>query len=339
LKGIKGVRLVNNLLCNTLRETQRDSEHPERFEQALFEAFKALGLKVEYLGGANEPDIILEVCNHKAIVDAKTTKEGVISERYVNFDAMERYKAGYVADDMGIVAPGFSSGNIRYTAQKRGIVLIETEAICRLLENNAIYPYKSEQIYNNLFGKNKEAIMPDDISPSTEEEQRLIAIVRQVLTLKNIPSFTIENLDFLMHDHDLIFEHGEIRETLDFLSEPPFNILRQEGAEYIFTCDPENTKKKFGLVWQALGLKPPPSKEDKLRGISNSQKVTAGEFIHMGGGIFYWKKDDSVRIDVSKSGNEVEQALQQNRLTTANLGSFYHFLRRRAGLLRKRTGR
>ena len=332
------MRLVSNLLCDTLRETQRDSVHSERFEEALFEAFKALGLKVEYLGGANEPDIILEVSNHKVIVDAKTTKEGVISERYVNFEGMERYKTRYVADDMSIVAPGFSTGNIRDTAQKRGIALIETEAICKLLENHAIYPYKSEQIYNNLFSKNKEIIMPEDISPSTEEEQKLIAIVRQVLTLKNVPSFTIEKLDFLMRAHGLISEHSEIKEALGFLSEPPFNILRHEGEEYIFICDLETTKKKLGLIWQALGLeKPSPLKEGEVTRTSGSQKVTAGEFIHMGGGIFYWEKDDSVRIDLNKSGNEVEKTLNQHRLTIANLSSFYHFLRRKAGLLQKRA--
>jgi hypothetical protein len=326
-------------LCEALRKEQRNSEHPERFEQVLFEAFKALGLKGEYLGGANEPDIILEVSVHKVVIDAKTTKEGVISETYINFEAMERYKAKYVADDMGVVAPGFSTGNIRSTAQKRTVALIETEAVCRLLENHKIYPYEPEQIYRNLFSQKKEVIMPADISPSTEGKERLMAIICQILSLKSIPSFTIGNLDFLMRANELLCEESEIKEALNFLSEPPFNILKQDGENYSFTCELEAVKERLGLVWQALGIERYPSMPTGDIGVKVSgapQKVTAGEFIHKGGGIFHWGKDDRVRIDANKSQGEIEKALEQFGLYAAPLGTFRWLLRTKAGLLKGR---
>lgn len=43
-----------------LRETQRDSENPSRFEKAVAEAFSFLGFTTKHIGGKDEPDVLLE---------------------------------------------------------------------------------------------------------------------------------------------------------------------------------------------------------------------------------------------------------------------------------------
>jgi len=93
-------------LSVTLRQTQRDSDNPSQFEKAVAEAFSFLGFNTKHIGGRDEPDVLLE--DIKAIIDSKTTKEGVISERYINFDAMERYRDNHFASFIAVVAPGFS---------------------------------------------------------------------------------------------------------------------------------------------------------------------------------------------------------------------------------------
>ena len=64
-------------LIEELRENQRNSDNPTLFEKSLTEAFKILGFNdAKHLGGKDEADIIIK--SFKIVIDAKTTKEGVI---------------------------------------------------------------------------------------------------------------------------------------------------------------------------------------------------------------------------------------------------------------------
>lgn len=326
-------------ICEALREKQRDSRHPKDFEKELCLAFNALQIDAKHLGGSNEPDIILHICNGRVTIDAKTKKEGVIAENRVNFDAMERYRENDQPIATAVIAPGFSTGNIRDTARKKGIVLIETEAICKLLQNHKIYPYNEEGIYNNLFNVSREVIMPEDISPSTAQQESKLEIIQQIFGLKDIRTFTLYNLKFLLQAHGIASTDANLQEVLEFLGEAPLNILVEAQDEYSFTTDLDTIKKRLGLVFTALGFeRHQPTVVGPGDGgkVCPGVKVTAGEFVHEGGGIYHWAKDAQIRIDANKGGPEVEQSLANNGLTIANLSSFYYALRKEAGLLQKR---
>jgi len=90
-------------LCKELRESQRNSENPTIFEEVLVKTFRQLGFSAKHIGGRDEPDVLIE--DYKTILDAKTTKEGVISETYVNFNALKRYKEKYGMEYIGVIAP------------------------------------------------------------------------------------------------------------------------------------------------------------------------------------------------------------------------------------------
>ena len=243
-------------LVTKLRESQRDSEDPTRFEKALVEAFNALGFSAVHIGGRDEPDIFIND-KFNIILDSKTTKEGVISERYINFDAMDRYKESekYQARYVGVVAPGFSEGYIRDTAKKRGIVLIETGAICRLLQNHATYPYETNRVVEILFKSDKDVITTKDIPPSTVDQEKLIEIVAKILSdikLTRIISFSSRELHIAYSWHGLDYESDEIENALKFLSVAPFSVLQKQGDEYSLTGDIESILKKIGLLLQAF---------------------------------------------------------------------------------------
>ncbi|HAL60921.1 MAG TPA: hypothetical protein DCP08_00755 [Chloroflexi bacterium] len=168
-------------LVSKLRDSQRNTDDPTSFEKALVEAFQYLGFSAEHIGGRDEPDILIND-DFKIILDSKTTKEGVITERYINFNALDRYKEKYKANHLGVVAPGFSEGYVRETAKKRGVILIETEAICKLLENHAVYPYEPTRVVEILFKSSKWVISTMDIPPSTIDQERLIEITAKILS-------------------------------------------------------------------------------------------------------------------------------------------------------------
>ena len=242
-------------LVTKLIESQRNSEDPALFEKVLVEAFNALGFSARHIGGRDEPDIFIND-KFNIILDSKTTKEGVITERYINFDAMDRYKESekYQAKYVGVVAPGFSEGYIRETAKKRGIILIETEAICNILQNHAIYPYEPNRILEILFESGKHVIAPRDVPSSTIDQEKLIEIVAKVLSdikLTRKKSFSSRELHIAYSWQGLNYESDEIENALEFLSVAPFAILQKYNHEYSLTDDIESILKRIGLLLQA----------------------------------------------------------------------------------------
>jgi len=152
----------------------------------------------------------------------KTTKEGAIIEVYVNFPALKRYKETYNANYIGVIAPGFSDRNIRDTAAKEGIVLIETEAICKLLEYHKKYPYKPDRIVEILFKRpDKTVITPNDIPSPTKLHKIIAKILSDIKSIKRT-SFSSQELYTAYSWQGLSYTLDDIKDALRFLSEAPF---------------------------------------------------------------------------------------------------------------------
>jgi len=253
----KVTETVDLPLVTKLRESQRNSKESTLFEKVLVETFNTLGFRAKHIGGRDEPDIFIND-KFNIILDSKTTKEGVITERYINFDAMERYKEKYNAKHIGIVAPGFSEGYIRETAEKKGFVLIEAEAICEILKNHSDYSYEPKQIVKILFESGKHIITPKDIPSSTIEQEKLIKIIAKILSdIESIgkPSFSSRELHIAYSWQKLNYEVDEIEKALKFLSSPPFSVLQKQDDEYYLTSDINSILKKIGLLLHAFKMR------------------------------------------------------------------------------------
>lgn len=267
---------IDNLL-----ETQHDSENPGLFEEAITEAFQQLGAQAGHKGGANEPDVLLDISEYKIVIDTKTTKEKSIGEGYINFDALERYKEDYGADIVAVVAVGFSRGNVRDTAEKRGVILIETEAICKTLENHMFYPYKPQHVYEMMFGRGRTVITPEDIEPSTKNLKGEIKVLEQVLSgLKRLHRANIDSLHLICRYVGLDIKKEEIEEALIFLSSPPLDIVKKEEGTYSLTIDFDEILKRLALLHEALlTLKPIRESEKSGPNIYN-KKLTSSDVKH-----------------------------------------------------------
>lgn len=69
-----------------------------------------------------------------------------------------------------------------------------------------------------------------------------------------------------------------------------------------------------------------------------SEKVKAGDFNHLGDGIYQLKHNPNIKIDVKKPGREVKQSLTQQGYYVKNLWGFYYQLRNKAGLIDREGG-
>lgn len=63
------------------------------------------------------------------------------------------------------------------------------------------------------------------------------------------------------------------------------------------------------------------------------RRVTAGQFRHIGDGVYALTDDETIQVDVREPSSAVGDVLATNNLFCGNLGSFYYQLRKRAGLL------
>ena len=240
-------------LVKKLREAQRNSEDPTVFEKVLVEAFNTLGFSARHIGGPNEPDILLKIPNYKVVVNAKSTKEGVISN--ARFDADERDKDNYNADCLAYVGPGFSEGYMRETAEKRGFILIETEAICKILQNRELYD--PDRIVEILFKSGKHLITPEDIKPSSTVEDLIKIIANIMPILKNFEKagkalFSKDTMHTVLIAQGNIFAINDIENALKFLSTTPFSILQKQNDEYSLTSDFESIEKNIRILRQAF---------------------------------------------------------------------------------------
>jgi len=244
-------------LCRKLNKTQHVSNRPKLFEKALTEAFEKLGFSSICKGGRDEPDIILSVLGRKVIVDAKSTKGGEISEAYVNFDALERYKEKHRADYVAVVAPGFS-GVIRETAKKRNIILIETQAICKALSEHMIFKYSPQNIFSTLFERGVNILTSSDIESSTKGSEKIIQAIQaffDVIVKSGEIEYTVDDLykGFRLFRPELKFEKSEIQQVIEFLSTPPLHIFdKKSDGRYTLTSSPDEILNKLGILYKAI---------------------------------------------------------------------------------------
>jgi hypothetical protein len=269
-------------LSDRLRKAQRDTENPVFFEETLTEAFKRLGFSSKHIGGRDEPDILLEALGHKIVIDAKTALEP-IGEPRIGFPALERYKERYTADHVGVVAIGFRTGVVRSTAKKSGVILIETSAICKALENHIKYPYNLKHIYKILFEKGKTVITPREIEPSTRNISKQIEMIKRVLSdlerfQRSGKQFNIDDAVVAYRWENPSIKKEQVEDALTFLSSPPFNVVKQKNGVYSLTLDFDEMLKKIALLHEAL---PTPVRESEQREPEvYRKKLTSSEVRH-----------------------------------------------------------
>lgn len=246
-------------IIDKIRRFQNLSDSPTEFEKIITTAFEELGFKTRHIGGPNQPDILLEI--YDVVIDTKSTKEGVISERAINFDSIDRYKEKHNSKYSCIVAPGFAEGNLRQGAQKRNIVLIETEAICKLLENHySIHEYTTDNIIDLLFQKDFRIITPKEIPfPDKRIEERIPQISSILKVLRNfennmINSFSAEQIRIALIGQGKKYELNDIENCLNFLSSPPFDILKQTDSDFSFSISMGIIFKKINILLEAYKI-------------------------------------------------------------------------------------
>lgn len=263
--------MINLLkLSNELKRSQHQTDDPDKSERLLADAFNAFGLPAKHLGGANKPDILIEYGNEKIVVDAKTVQTGsAIGEPSLGFPAQARYKEKYNAKFVAIVGPSFRSGNTIESAKKYNVILIETSAICKLLEWHNMCRYNKHKIYNMLFNGGNTMVTETDIQPPYEERRPILKVVNYMLNelFQRSDTLTIKEVCTALNlGKGEKFDEGSIKQSMEFLER--FNIVTKQEESYRLTRKIEEILDDIGLLCQVKQPNGEGTKSDTEGGIT-----------------------------------------------------------------------
>lgn len=140
---------VDKLIAE-LEVAQRDASHPQRFEQAVAEAFGFLGFDSRWHGQPGETDVVVESpLGHerfRVVVDAKSSGSGKISEGQINWPAVADHRQRRSADHAAVIGERFAGGNLQRFAADFSIALIDTQSLTQVLRLHADTPFQASDL-------------------------------------------------------------------------------------------------------------------------------------------------------------------------------------------------
>jgi hypothetical protein len=155
-------------LCAELEAAERDSANPLRFEDALTRAFTLLGFDAQHLGGSGETDILLVAYlgpdGYRAVIDAKSSRAGRISDAAINWLALDTHRKHQQAAHAAVVAPAFGGGNLTKWADEYQVALLTTATITEALRLHRQTPFTLHDLRSLLSTAGQAPIVLENLS-------------------------------------------------------------------------------------------------------------------------------------------------------------------------------
>lgn len=132
-------------MVSELREASLDSITPIRFEKAIQSAFERLGVSAQHLGGAGRTDVLVDLgvgalTSGTAIVDAKSSAAGVVTEKAISFQALREHRKKHGAKFAAVIAPSFPEGRLHEWATDEDVALLSVDQLVTLLRRQLVTP-------------------------------------------------------------------------------------------------------------------------------------------------------------------------------------------------------
>ncbi|WP_210124236.1 MULTISPECIES: restriction endonuclease [unclassified Staphylococcus] len=252
-------------LLKEVRLASTNSSSPHDFEKLLEKTFIELGFKTKLLAQSGTTDILLTArtvpdYTYKVAIEAKTNKEGKITENLVNFDALKEHKKKHDADFIVIVGKNFN-GRLKRFAENNQVLLLDIDNLELLVKRHQVYPLQAIE-YKKLFNQLGEvdisvldstynrmrrynvlfkSIIQTLIENSDDEFTKGILTIREIyMLIKNIDEF---------NDEDLTKE--EVDNMLNLLSNPLIGCVGKEKNGYYAKGSLVDAQLKFGFYYSA----------------------------------------------------------------------------------------
>lgn len=252
-------------LLNEIRISSRESSNPNRFEESLASAFKVLGFKSEWLGGAGKTDILIQAPTspkfaYTVAIDAKTTYSGGVTEGQINFDTIVEHRKKHKADFSLVVGREFQGERLIERAIKHNVALLDVEKLESLIKMHVEVPLKSDS-YKKVFSQKgiiDVHVLKEDRSKIVRDGNLLKAIMKCLFEESSDPLtegimqpreiYLLLKNQFNINPPPNI---KEIKQILEFLSSPLIGCIGATKEGYYALGSLMDAAQKFDFYLKA----------------------------------------------------------------------------------------
>lgn len=231
-------------IASELEAAGTRSEQPQRLERAVAAALSYLGAAAKVVGGPGNTDVLVEIGTQPtertiAIIDAKSSTHGVVSENAVKLDAIEDHKRKHGASLAAIVGPSFAGRLTSWAADKQ-IALITTDLLASLVRRHSTTPLGRGELKALLEGGHGHEALDQSLT-ARSAATGLVGIVLAVLLREaeeNDPNVTagldLDGMYRAIRDQFAIkADKHDLRIAADLLASPLIAGVDLRGSHYL----------------------------------------------------------------------------------------------------------
>jgi predicted RNA-binding protein with PUA-like domain len=250
-------------IVDTIKSSASDSGHPDRFEQAVRDAFAFLGFQAEWLGGSGKTDVLLDAAlgatdSYRVVVDCKTSASGSVGENQVDWVTLAEHKTKHDASYILLVAPNPSGRRLFERAHQYHVTVMSADQLGGLCRQHAKTPLGLDD-YRSVFVMGGSLDM-QAVDERAEEVKRLVTLAAAMCDAIRSRSTVFGRLSardlFLILSDQAVAEgttEDELQALLDTLASPLLGVLQGSKDDgYRVTTSAEVGRRRIETVAQQL---------------------------------------------------------------------------------------
>jgi hypothetical protein len=252
-------------LVAAMEESAADGKNPERFEQAVRDAFAFLGFQAEWLGGSGKTDVLADALlgrddSYRVAIDCKCSGSGTVGDQQVDWVTLGEHKVKHDAQFVSVVAPHPSGSRLFARAQTHNVTIISVDQFAGLCRQHAKTPLGLDD-YRSLFDQGGGALDTQLVDERAEEANRIIGLAASACAAILEHSATFGRLSardlFLLLANDPAAEATteiELEQLLSTLASPLLRVLDGTSATgFRVTSDTAVAELRLEVLAQTLG--------------------------------------------------------------------------------------
>ena len=134
-----------------------DSKNPDRFEEAVKDAFAFLGFDARKLGGPGKTDVLLDAsldkgASYRVAIDCKTVGSGALGDQQVDWMTLREHRRKHRSQYSMLIGPNPSSGRLMKRAEENKVAVLSASLMAGLCQQHAEAPLGLAD-YRTLFAR------------------------------------------------------------------------------------------------------------------------------------------------------------------------------------------
>lgn len=251
-------------LLHKLRMASIDSSNPRLFEKLIAEAFEQIGFISKLLAKSGTTDVLLTSPTapkfmYKVAVEAKTNRDGKITEDKIDFETLKEHRKKHNADYSIVVGKQFKGTRLVDRAKSNNVLLLDLDILDILVKKHIAYPIQTNE-YKILFSKPglADISLLEQTYTSMERKKVLYQLIIEILMKNSDDEYTggvltAREIYIQIKNNDIFISQplvpDEMENMLDLLSNPLIECIGSVKDGYYAKGSLKEAALKFGFYY------------------------------------------------------------------------------------------